>query len=111
MAVSNSYREYVMEQLAGLGPVESRMMFGGVGIYLGDLFFALISQNTLFFKVDDESRPDYEKYDMKPFKPFEDKPGVMQYFEVPVDILEDREMILEWARKAIEVATSARLKK
>jgi DNA transformation protein and related proteins len=108
MAVSESYREYVMEQLETVGPVQSRKMFGGVGIYLGDLFFALIAQNTLFFKVDDTTRDDFIKADMKPFKPYKDKPMTMQYYEVPIDVLEDRSEMQIWANNAIDVALRAR---
>lgn len=60
MAVSAAYRDYVLEQLAGLGPIRARKMFGGVGIYLHGLFFALIADEVLYFKVDDSNRPDYE---------------------------------------------------
>jgi len=34
-------------------------MFGGVGIYCGDLFFGLIDDDTLYFKVDDSNRSDF----------------------------------------------------
>jgi hypothetical protein len=45
----------------------------------------------------------YERAGMKPFQPFDDKPMVMPYYEVPVDILEDRELLAEWARKSLFV--------
>ena len=108
MAVNKSFWDFVMEQLEVVGNVSSRKMFGGVGIYIGDLFFALISSSTLYFKVDDSNRGDFEELGMKPFKPYKDKKEVMQYYEVPIDVLEDREQIEIWANKAIEVAVRAR---
>jgi len=45
-------------------------MFGGVGIYAGQLFFALIADDTLYFKVDDSNRSDFERLAMRPFQPY-----------------------------------------
>ena len=60
MTVSAGFRSYVLEQLGRvLSNVRSRSMFGGVGIYSGDLFFALIDDDTLYFKVDDSTRPGF----------------------------------------------------
>lgn len=104
MAVSDEYLTYVLDQLACVGPVHSKRMFGGVGLYLHSVFFALIADDALYFKADDSNRSDYEKGGMSPFRPFADKPTVMQYYEVPVEVLEDREKLWEWADKALRVA-------
>ncbi len=104
MVVGDEYLSYVLEQLEGAGAVRSRRMFGGVGLYLHGMFFALIADDVLYFKVDDSNRSDYEEAGMGPFRPFADKPTVMKYYEVPVEILEDREKLREWADKALRVA-------
>jgi DNA transformation protein len=104
MAISNEYVSYVLEQLEGAGAVRARRMFGGVGLYLDALFFALIADDVLYFKVDDSNRSDYEEAGMGPFRPFADKPTVMQYYEVPPEVLENRESLREWAGKALRVA-------
>jgi TfoX/Sxy family transcriptional regulator of competence genes len=109
MAVSQSYRSFVLEQLARVLPsVQARAMFGGVGIYSGQLFFALIDNDTLFFKVDDETRPLFAQRGMPPFRPFGDGGEVMAYHEVPADVLEDRDTLAEWAAAAVAVARRAR---
>ncbi len=100
MAISESYKDYVLNQLEQLGYVTVKKMFGGAGIYYDGLIFGLIANDSLYFKVDDSNRSDYEKEGMGPFKPFEDKAMVMPYYEVPIDVLEDRHVLLEWARKA-----------
>lgn len=108
MPVSNSYRDYVLEQLAIAGSVTAKKMFGGVGLYLDGLFFALIADDRLYFKVDDTNRSDYETVGMGPFQPYADiggKPYTMQYYEVPVEILEDGVDLCIWAKKALAVAT------
>jgi DNA transformation protein len=79
-------------------------LFGGVGIYAGDVFFALIDDDTLFFKVDDSNRRDFEAKGMGPFRPFGDDRDKMQYYEVPADLLDDPQALRPWAAKAIAVA-------
>ena len=109
MAVTRNYLDYVLEQLTGLGDVSSRRMFGGVGLYNGELFFGLIDNDTLFFKVDDSNRSDYVARGMEAFRPFPDKPDhSMSYFEVPADVLEERDELTAWARKSVAIAARAK---
>lgn len=111
MSVTDDYLAYVVDQLAGLGPVETKRMFGGVGIYFKDLFFAVIADDELYFKVDDSTRPDYQALGMEPFRPYEAKETVMSYYQVPIDVLENRNHLRDWAQKAVNVAQTARAKK
>lgn len=104
MGVSDGYLTYVVDQLGCVGPVQFKRMFGGVGLYMHGVFFALIADDVLYFKVDDSNRADYEAAGMGPFRPFPDKPTVMQYYEVPADVLESTESLREWAQKALGVA-------
>ena len=83
-------------------------MFGGFGIYAGDLFFALIASDTLYFKVDDSNRPDFEKLGMKPFQPYGEGSEAMKYYQVPDDLLEDPDALRPWVEKSIAVATHKR---
>jgi DNA transformation protein len=107
MAVSESYRVFVLEQLGRVTPVTGRSMFGGVGIYAEGLFFALIAEDRLYFKVDDPTRPDFERLGMEPFRPFGDD-SAMGYYEVPVDVVEDVVQLARWMKKAIDVAAKAK---
>jgi DNA transformation protein len=112
MAVSPSFRTFVLEQLGrGVHGIRGRSMFGGVGIYAGDLFFALIADDTLYFKVDQSNRPDFEARGMGPFRPYGETGEVMQYYRVPDDLLEDPDALAEWAEQAIAVAHRARRKR
>jgi DNA transformation protein len=107
MAVSESYRTFVLEQLARVAPVTAKSMFGGVGIYAEGLFFALIAEDRLYFKVDDTTRPDFERRGMEPFRPFEEE-NAMGYYEVPADVVEDAAQLGPWMKKAIDVAARAK---
>ena len=105
MAVTDDYLQYVLEQLAGLGSVTPRRMFGAVGLYHEERFFGLIAGDTLYFKANDSNRGDYEARGMGRFRPFPDKPyWSMTYYEVPADTLEDADECMVWARKSLSIA-------
>ena len=103
MAVSPEYRSWVHEQLRLAGPVTGRSMFGGYGLYRDGLCFALIADDCLYFKVDDENRADYEAAGMRRFSPMGDGRS-MSYYEVPPDVLEDPEQMRVWADRAVDAA-------
>jgi DNA transformation protein len=112
MAVSPSFRTFIVDQLGRAVPrVRARSMFGGVGIYGGDLFFALIADDTLYFKVDESNRPDFEELGMGPFRPYGAGGEVMQYYQVPAELLEDVEALRPWVEKAMAVAERKKLKR
>jgi DNA transformation protein len=105
MAVTDDYLQYVLEQLAGLGHVTPRRMFGAVGLYREERFFGLIAGDTLYFKVNDSNRGDYEARGMDRFRPYPNKPQLsMTYYEVPADTLEDADECVLWARKSVSIA-------
>lgn len=106
MAVSPSYRDYVTDQLEQACdlPIRTNRMFGGVGIYAGELFFAIIADEMLYFKVDETNRPDYEAAEMEPFAPFPDRDVIMGYYQLPEAVLEDVGQLKTWVAKALEVA-------
>lgn len=107
MPVSQNYRDFVLEQLGRVAPVTAKSMFGGAGLYARGLFFALIADDQLYFKVDDSNRPDFEALGREPFRPFGEAKA-MGYYEVPADILEDPAQLDIWMNKALAVATRAK---
>jgi DNA transformation protein len=109
VAVSAEYRAFVEDQLGRVMAVRSRRMFGGLGIYSGDRFFAIADDDVLYFKVDDETRPRYEKRRMRPFNPM--GTPMNGYWQVPAGVLEDPEELAEWAREAVGVAARASAKR
>jgi DNA transformation protein len=110
--VGEGFRAFVLEQLTRTTPaLRARSMFGGVGMYSNDLFFALMDDDVLYFKVDDVTRARFEERGMGPFRPGGEAGEVMQYYEVPADVLEDAEALAPWAADAVEVARRARSRK
>lgn len=107
MPVSPSFRTFIVDQLTRVVPqLRARSMFGGVGLYTGKLFFALIDDDTLYFKVDNTNRADFERLGMRPFQPYGEDGEVMQYYQVPAELLDDCEELRPWAQKAIAVAAN-----
>ena len=105
VSVNPSFRSFVLDQLVRvMAGVRDRPMFGGVGIYSGDLFFALIDEDTLYFKVDDTNRPDFEARGMGPFRPMGMEGETMQYYAVPEDLLEDPEALRSWVEGSLAAA-------
>lgn len=109
MPVSQTFREWVREQLRpSVRGLRDRSMFGGVGLYAGELFFALLAADRLYLKVDDSNRADFTAAGMGPFDPYGDGRMIMQYYEVPLEVIESPQQLAEWAAKAIEVARVAK---
>jgi DNA transformation protein len=107
MAVSASYLTFVLEQLAGVRAIVTKRMFGGVGIYSGETFFAVIDNDTLFFKVDEPLAAQYRDAGMPPFAPIPGKPPMLGYYQVPPDVLEDADAMARWAKQSLRVAVKA----
>ena len=100
MAVKrDSYAEFVLEQLAGVGDLDCRAMFGGHGLYLNGIFFGIISRGRLYFKTSPSTVAGYRERGMQPFRP-NDRQTLKNYYEVPAEVVEDGEQFAVWARQA-----------
>lgn len=105
-APSPDYAAYVVEQLAPIGGVASGRFFGGIGLSAGGLQFAMMMGNTLYFAVNEATRPKYLAMGSACFA-YNTKKGrveVKRYQAVPADVLEDPASLVSLAREAIEVA-------
>ena len=109
MSASAEYLAYLAELLAPLGHIRSKRMFGGAGIYCEELFFAIVIDDVLYLKADDESRAAFEAEGLEPFR-YEAKGKLMQmnYYRAPDEALESPALMLPWARNALAAALRAR---
>ena len=109
MATNSDFADEAIERLQRVvSGLRARRMFGGVGLYSGELFFGLVAFDRLWFKVDDSNRPDYEARGMSPFQPFSDRPTTMSYYEIPADLLDDAEELRVWALRSVAIARRAK---
>ena len=98
----------ILQQLQRLVPISPRAMFGGIGIYSDEIFFAILAGDRLFFKVDDHNRPDYQACGMSWFNPYGTGTKISSYYEVPPHVLADPLLLRPWALDAMAAARRAR---
>ena len=112
MARRSEFITYLLEQLAPLGEVRARSMFGGFGIYLGERMFALVADDSLYLKADEANRAEFEARGLSPFRyEMRGEWKQMNYWQPPAEAMDDRELLCEWARKGCEAADRAASKK
>lgn len=102
----DAYKAEALARLADLNGTEKvtcRAMFGCIGIYLGATFFGIGFRGRLFFRVDDTTRPEYERLGSRPFHPTA-KITMQGYYEVPAEVLDDPDELTAWARESVAVA-------
>lgn len=106
MAKTSEFCDYLMDRLAPIGVPSYKFMFGGFGIYVDGLMTGLVADDVLWLRADDGNRPDYEARGIKPFQPMSKNGpmGIMPYYTVPDDVLDDQDAFVEWAKKARDAA-------
>jgi len=108
MSASPEFIEYVKEQLSPLGLLTEGKFFGGFAFKSGTKQFAMIMGNTLYFCVNDKTRPKYEALEMVPFSysTKKRKVNVKKYYSAPEDLYENNTKLIQWAKEAIDSAYS-----
>lgn len=109
-APADTFKDFVLDQLERLPGLRWRRMFGSYGLYCGENFFAIISKSRLYFKTDDKTRGAYLERESRSFRPNPEQ-ELKVYFEVPLEILEDRDLLIQWASAAVGVTQSAKRRK
>jgi DNA transformation protein len=96
------------------GRIALRRMFGGEGIFAGDLMIAIVVDEQIYLKAGDSNRPDFLAEGSRPFTYERGKKRIaasLSYYTVPERLLDDPEAFASWARKAHETALAARASK
>ncbi|WP_420641430.1 TfoX/Sxy family protein [Candidatus Leptofilum sp.] len=97
--------ETLVSTLSVLGDVNGRKMFGGVGIFVEDAMFALVSSdNVIHFKVDDSNRAKYEAAGAAQFHN-------MPYYKLPDAIFQNDDDLFAWAKESMAIARASKKKK
>jgi DNA transformation protein len=109
MSASKEFVSHVRELLSPIGELSDGRFFGGHALKHAGQQFAMIMGNTLYLRVDDQTRPAYVAKGSKPFS-YSTKVRrveVRTYFAAPEELLESKAELLAWARQAIHAATGA----
>jgi DNA transformation protein len=105
MPVTATFAEFIKEQLSGLGEISVRRMFGGVGVYCNGLMFGLLSDDTLYFRVDDGNRAAFEAEALQPLRyEVEGRTVQLPYWRAPERLHDEPEEMLAWAGEALAAA-------
>jgi len=108
----SGFVEYILDLLSCYKKVTARRMFGGYGIYSNKIIFALIIDNELYFKIDGQLAQEYKKYGSYPFTYQRNNQTIaFSYWYVPVEIIEDSDLLKDWFNKSFKVALENKLTK
>lgn len=106
-----AFVHHVLDLMQVIGPVYEKRMFGGYGIFLEGLMFAIVSDSTLYLKADNETRDAFLDNGLEAFTYFKQgKACKLSYFQAPEETLEDLEQMRTWANTAYRVALRAKRK-
>ena len=96
------FQELIEEQLFTLAGLDFRRLFSGFGLYADDTVFGLIHDEKLYFYTNDVTRVKYQKFQRTFFTTPRSKKAMKRYWEVPVFVIENKRMLMDWALEAIE---------
>ena len=106
MVASDSFAEFLREQLAPLGRITMRRMFGKTGVFCDGVMFGMVTENTLYLRVDDENRETFEE--AAAFPPLNYAKGGstidLSFWRMPERLFDDPEEFVVWARAALAAA-------
>jgi DNA transformation protein len=109
--VSEGFRTFALDQLSQTSEVLARNMFGGVGLYAGDLFFGILAGDMLYLRSDDRTRERFARAGSRPFIPYPNRPASTKYYEVPLAVLEDADELGRWVSDAVAAAGRSQKRK
>ena len=108
MRVKSSLASYVAEQLAPLGRISSRAIFGGVGVFIDDRLLAIVMGEKLYLHTDKSNLDDYVARGMPQFKPYPNAFDLTtDHHEVPQDVINDAQQLKVWGERALNAAVEA----
>jgi DNA transformation protein len=107
--MKHGYQEHLIDLLAPWGKVTTRRMFGVYALYRDGRIFGLVTQDAVYFKVGDANCPDYAAAGSAPLVySAKGKEVALPYWLVPTEMLEDQELLTQWAQKAYEMVLAAK---
>jgi DNA transformation protein and related proteins len=106
MVASDSFAEFLREQLAALGRVTMRRMFGATGVFCDGLMFGVVSEDTLYFRVDDHNRTAFKEAACFPPLSYEKKGRTidLSFWRAPERLFDEPDELVAWGRTALAAA-------
>ena len=106
MVASDTYAEFLCEQLAPLGPISLRRMFGKTGVFCDGVMLGMVTENTLYFRVDDQNRETFSEAEAFPPLNYAKKGETIDlaFWRVPERLFDEPDEFIIWARAALAAA-------
>ena len=106
MVASNSFAEFIREQLAPLGRVTMRRMFGKTGVFCNGLMLGMVTDDTLYFRVDDHNRAVFKEAESVPPLNYQKQGRTIDlaFWRAPDRLLDEPDELVTWARAALGAA-------
>src|SRR5512141_2292252 len=113
MVASDSFAEFLREQLAPVGRVTMRRMFGKTGVFCDGLMFGMVTDNILYLRVDDDNRAAFKEAEASPPLNYEKQGRTidLSFWRVPERLLDEPDELVTWARVALEAASRVAAKR
>ena len=113
MVASDSFAEFLREQLAPLGRVTMRRMFGKTGVFCNGLMFGMVTNDTLYFRVDDHNRAVFKEAESVPPLNYEKKGRTidLSFWRAPERLFDEPDELVTWARAAVAAASRVAAKR
>jgi DNA transformation protein len=108
---NTGFVDYIIDLLSGFRNISARRMFGGYGLYSDKVIFALIIDDELYFKADNDLALEYSKAGSYPFTyQKNDKIVALSYWYVPAEIIENEDSLKDWFDKSLKVSIKSKKK-
>ena len=106
MVASDSFAEFLREQLAPLGRVTMRRMFGKTGVFCDGVMFGIVAENMLYLRVDDHNRKVFEEARSFPPLNYQKKGSTidLSFWRAPERLFDEPDELVAWARIALAAA-------
>jgi len=106
MVASDSFAEFLREQLAPIGRVTMRRMFGKTGVFCQGVMLGMVTDNTLYFRVDDHNKTIFAEAAASPPLNYKKKGELidLSFWRVPERLFDEPDELVEWARAALAAA-------
>ena len=106
MALNEEFKNFILDQLQGIGDFETKNMFGGLALLHEGSAFAKIKHDKFWLKVDSSNLANFERFGMKQYTYGKDNSRKLYFYETPIEIIEDRDKLKDWVKKSIKVAVN-----
>lgn len=113
MVASDSFAEFLREQLAAIGRVSMRRMFGKTGVFCDGVMFGMVTEDTLYLRVDEQNRATFKEAEAFPPLNYKKQGSTIDlaFWRVPERLIDEPDELVAWARAALAAARRVAVKR